>query len=307
MKTGWRGKLFGRKENRPESTAQDAETLRLPPLLLAAERVAASLYAGTHGQRRAGPGEDFWQFRPYQQGEPATLIDWRQSARSPREDVLWVRERERDVSRALFVWRDPSASMDWRSNAALPTKRDRAGLCALALAGAALRGGERAGLLGARAFRGAFRGQKALYRLASMLDHADETPLPPVERLPPRSEAVLVSDFLWEEGALDSVLARCAERAATVHLLCVLDPGERALAGKGRVRFEGLEGGALTLPAVEDLGAEYERVMTAHLDHLQQTAKHRRAGWHLHDTAHDPLPTLLALHLALGRRMGAGS
>ena len=33
----------------------------LPPLLVAADRIAVSVIQGVHGRRRAGPGEDFWQ------------------------------------------------------------------------------------------------------------------------------------------------------------------------------------------------------------------------------------------------------
>ncbi len=46
---------------------QRAEALAatLPPLLVAAERVAATVAQGVHGRRRAGMGESFWQFRRY--------------------------------------------------------------------------------------------------------------------------------------------------------------------------------------------------------------------------------------------------
>ena len=43
----------------------------LPPLLVAAERVAATVSQGVHGRRRVGDGETFWQFRRYQPGDPA--------------------------------------------------------------------------------------------------------------------------------------------------------------------------------------------------------------------------------------------
>ncbi len=56
----------------------------LPDLLIEARRVAHTILAGWHGRRRAGPGETFWQFRPYVSGEPANGIDWRRSARSAR-------------------------------------------------------------------------------------------------------------------------------------------------------------------------------------------------------------------------------
>ena len=35
----------------------------LPPLLVAAERVATTVFQGVHGRRRVGKGETFWQFR----------------------------------------------------------------------------------------------------------------------------------------------------------------------------------------------------------------------------------------------------
>ncbi|MEO9527065.1 MAG: DUF58 domain-containing protein, partial [Roseibium sp.] len=53
----------------------------LPALLVEASHVASSIIAGWHGRRRAGPGESFWQFRPFNMGEPAKRIDWRRSAR----------------------------------------------------------------------------------------------------------------------------------------------------------------------------------------------------------------------------------
>ena len=69
----------------------EAASAALPALMLSAERLAASLTAGAHGQRRAGTGEDFWQYRPATQGDTARSIDWRRSARS---DGQFVRDRE---------------------------------------------------------------------------------------------------------------------------------------------------------------------------------------------------------------------
>ena len=52
--------------------ARRAEALgaRLPPLLVAAERVAATVAQGVHGRRRVGQGDSFWQFRPFVAGRP---------------------------------------------------------------------------------------------------------------------------------------------------------------------------------------------------------------------------------------------
>ena len=66
-----------------------------------ADRIAATVAHGIHGRRRAGPGETFWQFRQYQPGEGAQLIDWRRSAGVRH---LFVREREWEAAHTLCLW-----------------------------------------------------------------------------------------------------------------------------------------------------------------------------------------------------------
>lgn len=58
----------------------EAEALAagLPPLMVAAERVATTVSQGVHGRRRVGQGETFWQFRRYEPGDTVQHIDWRQ-------------------------------------------------------------------------------------------------------------------------------------------------------------------------------------------------------------------------------------
>ena len=57
----------------------------MPRLILEARRVAATVIHGLHGRRRAGAGENFWQFRcdfhRYRARSASTLIDWPRSAR----------------------------------------------------------------------------------------------------------------------------------------------------------------------------------------------------------------------------------
>ncbi len=70
----------------PEAHALAA---RMPALFIEAQHVAHTVTHGTHGRRRAGPGETFWQFRHYDQNDARAGIDWRRSAIS---DHLFVRE-----------------------------------------------------------------------------------------------------------------------------------------------------------------------------------------------------------------------
>ncbi len=69
----------------------DALQSALPPLLVEAERTAATLLQGIHGRKRAGAGESFWQYRPYAFGDSTQRIDWRKSARASQ---VFIRENE---------------------------------------------------------------------------------------------------------------------------------------------------------------------------------------------------------------------
>ena len=95
----------------------------MPRLILESRKIAATVIHGVHGRRRAGPGENFWQFRPYVSGEDARRIDWRRSA---RDDHLFVREREWEAAHTIWLWLDRSPSMTFPSKLARETKIDRA-------------------------------------------------------------------------------------------------------------------------------------------------------------------------------------
>src|SRR6201995_4952039 len=86
---------------------------RVPRLILEARRVASTVIHGLHGRRRAGPGENFWQYRHFTNGEPSSNVDWRRSARN---DHLYVREREWEASHTIWIWVDRSPSIDFNSH-----------------------------------------------------------------------------------------------------------------------------------------------------------------------------------------------
>jgi uncharacterized protein (DUF58 family) len=72
----------------------------MPRLILEARRIAATVIHGLHGRRRAGSGENFWQYRRFVSGEPAHRVDWRRSA---RDDHLYVREREWEAAHTVGI------------------------------------------------------------------------------------------------------------------------------------------------------------------------------------------------------------
>src|SRR5215472_14032081 len=111
----------------------------MPRLVLEARRVAATMIHGLHGRRRAGSGENFWQYRRFVSGEAASRVDWRRSA---RDDHLYVRELEWEAAHTVWLWPDRSPSMVFASQLAHDTKLYRALVIALALAEILVEGGE---------------------------------------------------------------------------------------------------------------------------------------------------------------------
>ncbi len=264
----------------------------LPPLLVAALRVASTVEQGVHGRRRMGAGDAFWQFRQYQPGDPTTRIDWRQSAKSDR---LYLRETEWAAAQSVWLWRDASASMNWRSSPDLPLKGERADVLILALATLMLRAGERVALLGGDLKPSASRA--SLERLAQALGRTRAESLPPTIALPRYAQLVLVGDFLSPLPAIEAALRPYAERGLKGHLLQVNDPAEETLPFFGRIRFEGPEQeGELLLSRTELVRDAYGARYRAHRDGLMTIA--RSLGWTFAVSSSDrpPEPALLALY-----------
>src|SRR5262245_33116376 len=117
----------------------------MPRLVLESRRIAATIIHGLHGRRRAGTGENFWQYRRFLSGEPAHRVDWRRSA---RDDHLYVREREWEAAHTIWIWPDRSPSMNFASALAAESKLERVMVIAFALAEVLVQGGERVGVPG---------------------------------------------------------------------------------------------------------------------------------------------------------------
>src|ERR1700741_1492735 len=83
-----------------------------PRLILEARKIAATVIHGLHGRRRAGPGENFWQYRRFLSGEAARRVDWQRSA---RDGILNVREQEWESAHTVWIWPDRSLSMHFTS------------------------------------------------------------------------------------------------------------------------------------------------------------------------------------------------
>lgn len=267
----------------------------LPDLLIEASHVANSVIAGWHGRRRAGPGESFWQFRPFNMGEPAKRIDWRRSA---RDDHLYVREREWEAAHTVWLWADLSGSMAFQSRLSSSSKRDRAIVLMLALADMLADSGERIGLTGVTR---PFSDRKAAERLAGALAHLGKpSALPDPHGVQRFSDVVLFADLLDPIDQISDWLHHVAGTGARGHLVQVLDPIEETFPFDGRIEFLDPESGVkLTTGRAEKWREAYHHKLAAHRASIRDLA--RRAGWTytVHHTDRSPAEPLLVLHSAL--------
>lgn len=280
----------------------EEQAATLPPLLARAEQLAGTVLLGEHGCRRAGLGDDFWQYRPVQAGDSRRMIDWRRSARG---DAQFVREREWQIAQSVMLWVDQSASMRFTSGKDLPQKADRARLIALAAAILMIRGGERVGLTGT--LLPPRRGNNQILRLAEFFstDAAEDYGVPEAKAMLPQARALFVSDFMGDLTPLKQAMTKAADRGVRGVLLQVLDPSEEAFPFQGRTIFESM-GGTLsheTLKAGE-LRDRYLTRLATRKDELAQLC--RATGWqyHLHHSNETAQAALLWLWQAINRGTG---
>lgn len=216
----------------------EAAASRLPPLLARADNLANTVLLGDHGRRRAGLGDDFWQYRAVQSGDSYRMIDWRKSAKT---DTQYVRQKEWQIAQSVTMWIDNAASMDYTSHKKLAPKSDRARLLALAVAILMIRAGERVGLAGTAL--PPKRGEGQIWRLSQALleDGDHDYGSPEARAMIPNSRALFISDFMGDFEAVEHALYKAADRGVRGVVLQILDPAEEAFPFSGRAIFESMK------------------------------------------------------------------
>jgi uncharacterized protein (DUF58 family) len=290
----------GRDEYRATQRASGAgRTLAasMPRLILESRKIAATVIHGLHGRRRAGSGENFWQFRRFVSGEEARRIDWRRSA---RDDHLYVREQEWEAAHTIWIWPDRSPSMNFASRLARDSKRDRTLIVAFALAEVLVEAGERVGLPGLMRPTGS---RAIIDRMADAMVHdpTERTSLPHGFAPASLSEIVLLSDLWSPIGEIRSTLTQLSTNGSQGHLVQIVDPAEETFPYSGRIEFIEPEGaGEITAGRAENWRKDYEARLQRHRSEIRAEAS--RLGWSflVHRTDRAANELLLALHARIG-------
>lgn len=281
----------------PRATLRaEAERLgqSLPALLAEAEMLAQTVMLGEHGRKRAGQGDEFWQYRAAHAGDSARAIDWRRSARA---DTPFVREREWQAAQSVTLWVDPSRSMTFTGDSSRPSKATRARVLGLALGILMLKGGERVGLAG----QAPRPGRAQVMALANGLsDSAEDYGLPDATGLVPQGRAVFLSDFLGPLDGLETALAFAADRGVRGVLIHLLDPTEEEFPFTGRTIFDSM--GATISHETQSAAALRDRYLARLAERKERLATLARAvGWQYacHHTGHPAQTALLWAYQAL--------
>src|SRR6201993_1363110 len=265
----------------------------MPRLILEARRVAATVIHGLHGRRRAGPGENFWQYRRFVSGEPASRVDWRRSA---RDDHLYVREQEWEAAHTVWIWPDRSPSMAFASKTARESKLERTLIVAFALPEVRGSGGERVGIPG---LMSPTASRSVIDKMAQAMlhDDADRLSLPPSFVPSALAEIVVLSDFWSPILEIRSMLAGLSASGAHGALVQVVDPAEEEFPYSGRIEFVEPEGGgAITAGRAESWAGDYVARVALHREQIRSETD--RLGWlfSTHTTSRSAAELLLFLH-----------
>jgi uncharacterized protein (DUF58 family) len=295
------GSVAPRETSRETMARARARAALIPDLLVEAKKVAGNVFAGWHGRRKRGIGEDFWQFRPYVAGENMAAIDWRRSA---RDDHVYVRDREWQAAHMVWLWVDESPSMLFRSSGARVSKQSRSLVIAFALAELLARSGERLGWLGVSR---PIVSRHAAERLGEALVAAPpQTQFPAGQEVRNHSDVVLVSDFLQPLEQMAKKLRSMADRGARGHLVQIVDPVEETFPYAGRIEFTDPETGEkLTAGNAQALKTGYEELFSRHVGDVRSLA--RSLGWShtLHHTDNLASQALASLHVHMTQGRGA--
>src|SRR5262244_1776103 len=272
----------------------------IPRLILEARRVAATVIHGLHGRRRAGSGENFWQYRRFVSGEPAHRVDWRRSA---RDEHLYVREQEWEAAHTVWIWPDRSPSMVFASWLARDSKLYRTLVIALALAEVLVEGGERVGIPGLMRPTGS---RNVIERIAQaiVVDRDERTSLPPNFAPSPLAEVVLLSDLWSDIVDVRRTIAQLSSSGTQGHIVQIVDPAEETFPYWGRIEFiEPEDGRRITAGRAENWRADYVTQIAQHRAAIRSETD--RLGWSfsIHRTDRPASELLLALHA----RIGAGA
>jgi len=242
---------------------------KIPSLYVKADRIANTIWEGMHNRNKDGLGDNFWQFRKYEYGDPAHLIDWKKTAKS---NETFIQEKELQTLQNFVIWRDTSRSMDFRSSESIDTKLYRANLFTLTLTIILSKSGENIVLNGLKTEL--LKGGNAVNFVSNQINEKVTDSFkssPNINEIKNNSDVILIGDFLNNINETEKTIKELSNRGINGIIIQILDPAERFFPYKGRINFNGLEGEKnILIGKAESVRNDYKKAIKIHIEKLEK-------------------------------------
>jgi len=242
---------------------------KIPSLYVKADRIANTIWEGMHNRNKDGLGDNFWQFRKYEYGDPAHLIDWKKTAKS---NETFIQEKELQTLQNFVIWRDTSRSMNFRSSESIDTKLYRANLFTLTLTIILSKSGENIVLNGLKSKL--LKGGNAVNFVSNQINEKvtdSYKSRPNINEIKNNSDVILIGDFLNNINETEKTIKELSNRGINGIIIQILDPAERFFPYKGRINFNGLEGEKnILIGKAESVRNDYKKAIKIHIEKLEK-------------------------------------
>jgi hypothetical protein len=227
-----------------------------PKIIALSNEIANMILSGLHAKKKSGVGDDFWQYRELGQGETASRIDWRKTAKG---DGIFIKEKEAQSPKRFQFWVDNSPKMLYSSQSDLPSKIETASALVIGLFRALYEIEERPEILGQNK-----NNVSPQQLLASLLRLGTTTPAPNKA-----GDVFIFSDGLNEIKYWQDILSKIKAKNGRIFLILINDPTEIEFDFKGRIIFKDEE----EKIQIEDCGAIKNEYLSRIRNHFSQLSE----------------------------------
>ena len=232
----------------------------IPILVKPAQNIASQLI-GFHAKKQAGSSDEFFQFRPYSNGESVANIDWRQSAKS---DKAFVKQKEQQSPRRFQIFALQNPRINWQFSPNSPNKRDIANIIALALGFALIDIGESVLVTGQQ------KTTKSKNTIAQSLGAI-------IGELPQefnQGVSLIFHDGLCDLSLFEAAFKRANSSGNKIILGIIKDENEANFNFKGRIEFQNIDSDEkILIENCDEIRNQYIANYQRHFAQLDELAK----------------------------------
>ncbi|MDC3091075.1 DUF58 domain-containing protein [Rickettsiales bacterium] len=221
--------------------------------------------------KKRGIGEEFWDFREYQLGDPLKSIDWKKSSKLNK---ILIKNNENESSKNIWFWINDSVSMNYKNSSKIEDKSSRSKILGLILIDIFLRSGEKVGIIGSDL--SIKKGPKSFISIAK--EFTSKSFKIRDSRIKRNDIVFIISDFLEKPDHIKTQLLNISDNTYSGILIQVLDSSELEFPFKGRKQFfDPLSGLHKIFNKSESMRIKYKEKINKHQIRLNRLCS--KFGW----------------------------